>query len=57
MIQGAQDWCTGMTQRDEMYPKTPGGSDDKASVCNARDLGLTPGSGRLSGEGNGNPLQ
>ena len=25
--------------------------------ANARDLGLIPGSGRLLGEGNGNPLQ
>ena len=31
-----------------------GGSDSKASVCNAGDLGLIPGSGRSSGEGNGN---
>ena len=38
------------------YPKTPGGSDDKASVCNARDLGLIPGLGRSPGEGNGSPL-
>ena len=29
----------------------------KESVCNAGDLGLTPGSGRSPGEGNGNPLQ
>ena len=29
----------------------PGGSDSKASVCNAGDLGSIP------GEGNGNPLQ
>ena len=35
----------------------PGGSEVKASVCNARDLGLIPGSGRSPGEGNGNPLQ
>ena len=35
----------------------PGGSDSKASVCNAGDLGLIPGSGRFPGEGNGNPLQ
>ena len=34
-----------------------GGSDDKASVYNAGDLGLIPGSGRFSGEGNGNPFQ
>ena len=35
----------------------PGGSDDKKSACNARDLGSIPGSGRSPGEGTGNPLQ
>ena len=35
----------------------PGGSDGKASVYNAGDLGFIPGSGRSPGEGNGNPLQ
>ena len=35
----------------------PGGSDDKASACNAGDLGLIPGWGRSPGEGNGNLLQ
>ena len=35
----------------------PGGSDNKASVYNAGDLGLIPGSGRSPGEENGNPLQ
>ena len=35
----------------------PGGSDGKASVCNARDPGLIPGLGRSPGEGNGSPLQ
>ena len=35
----------------------PGGSDNKESACNARDLGLIPGSGRSPGEGNGYPLQ
>ena len=35
----------------------PGGSDGKASVYNAGDLGSIPGSGRFAGEGNGNPLQ
>ena len=34
----------------------PGGADGKASACNAGDLGSIPGSGRYSGEGNGNPL-
>ena len=35
----------------------PGGSNGKASACNAGDPGLIPGSGRSLGEGNGNPLQ
>ena len=35
----------------------PGGSDGKASACNAEDPGLIPGSGRSPGEGKGNPLQ
>jgi len=35
----------------------PDGSEGKASVYNARDLGLIPGLGRFPGEGNGNPLQ
>ena len=30
-----------------------GGSDGKASVCNAGDPALIPGSGRSPGEGNG----
>ena len=35
----------------------PGGSEVKASACNAGDLGLIPGSERSPGGGNGNPLQ
>ena len=35
----------------------PGGSDSKASVYNAGDLGSIPGSGRSPVEGNGNQLQ
>ena len=35
----------------------PGGSEDKASVCNEEDPGFIPGLGRSLGEGNGNPLQ
>ena len=34
-----------------------GGSEGKASACNAGDLGSIPGSGRPPGEGNDNPLQ
>ena len=35
----------------------PGGSDGKASACNAEDPGPVPGSEKSLGEGNGNPLQ
>ena len=35
----------------------PGGSEVKASACNAGNLGSISGSGRSPGEGNGNPLQ
>ena len=35
----------------------PGGSAGKESACNVGDLGMIPGLGRSSGEGNGYPLQ
>ena len=35
----------------------PGGSEVKASACNAGDRGSIPGLGRSPGEGNGKPLQ
>ena len=35
----------------------PGGSEVKASACNAGDLGSIPGLGRSPGEGKGYPLQ
>ena len=35
----------------------PGGSEVKASACNAGDLGSIPGLGRSSGEEKGCPLQ
>ena len=35
----------------------PGGSEVKASACNAGDPGSIPELGRSPGEGNGNPLQ
>ena len=52
-------------KKRKKYLKTPlifiyvyfGGSDGKASAYSAGDLASTPGSGRSSGEGNGNPLQ
>ena len=34
----------------------PGGSEVKASACNAGDQGSIPGLGRSTGEGSGNPL-
>ena len=40
-----------------IFQKYWSGSDGKESACNAGDLGLIPGLGRLPGEGNGNPLQ
>ena len=39
------------------WPGFPRGLDGKASACNERDLGSTPGLGRSPGEGSGNPLQ
>ena len=36
---------------------TLGGSDGKESAHNAGDLGLIPGLGKSSGEGNDNPVQ
>ena len=46
----------------EHYKRTnylcfPGGSEVKASACDAGDLGLIPGLRRSFGGGNGNPLQ
>ena len=38
-------------------PDLPGGSEVKASACNAGDPGSIPGPGRFPGEGTGNPLQ
>ena len=37
-----------------LFTGFPGGSDGKESACNSGDLGLSPGSGRSRGEGNGN---
>ena len=35
----------------------PGGSDSKESVCNLRDSGSIPGSGRFPGGRHSNPFQ
>ena len=40
-----------------MHLTSNGGSDTKASVYNVGDLGLIPGLGISTGEGNGNSLQ
>ena len=40
-----------------MHSGFSGSSDYKESACNAGDPGLTPGSERSPGGGNGNPLQ
>ena len=47
----------GCPRQEGKYGSFPGGSEVKASACNAGDLGLIPGLGRSPGEGNGNPLQ
>ena len=46
-----------VTFRYFSFPGFPGGSEDKASACNAEDPGLIPGWGRSPGGGHGNPLQ
>ena len=43
--------------KDLLLQGFPGGSEVKASGCNAGDPGSIPGSGRSPGEGNGSPLQ
>ena len=40
-----------------LYMDFPGGSDGEESTCSAGDLGLIPGLGIPSGEGNGKPLK
>ena len=46
-----------LTKMDISLMAFPPSSVSKESTCNAEDLGSIPGSGRSSGEGNGNPLQ
>ena len=48
--------CTRVQYVQEQV-KFPGGSDGKASDCNAGDPGSIPGWRRSLGERNGNPLQ
>ena len=40
-----------------MLSAFPGGSVGKETACKAGNVGSIPGSGRLPGEGNGNPPQ
>ena len=47
----------GGSKRILLWYSCLGGSEVKASACNAGDLGSIPGSRRSPGEGNGNPLQ
>ena len=41
----------------QRHTRLPRWLSDKESTCNTGDMGWIPGSGRSSGEGNGNPLQ
>ena len=49
--------CLSINFKYDTVKGFPGGSDSKASACNAGDLGSIPGLGRSPGDGNGNPLQ
>ena len=48
---------TSLSSKNPELKEFPGGSDGKASTCNAGDPDSIPGLGRSHGEGNGNPLQ
>ena len=52
-------YCFDLTDSDYIFwlKGFTGGLDSKESAYNAGDPGSLPGSGRSSGEGNGNPLQ
>ena len=45
-----------LTQLSDFHFASLGGSVGRESACNAGDPGSILGSGRSSGEGNGNPL-
>ena len=51
------DTTTGFSIMAKTFVGFPSGSGGKESACDARDLGLIPGSGRSPAKGNGNPLQ
>ena len=44
-------------KREGGFPSDSGIKNPPANAGDAGDMGLTPGSGRSPGEGNGNPLQ
>ena len=64
---GKSPWLTSILENSTKGPSGlwlgpqvwgfPHSSVSKESACSAGDLGLIPGLGRSSGEGNGNPLQ
>ena len=54
-LSGYRRWYISKDLSKSIY--FPGGSDSKESSCSVGDLGLIPGLGRSSKEGNGNPLQ
>ena len=49
--------CSHEIKRHLLFMGFPGGSEVKASACNAGDPNSVPGSGISPGEGNWNPLQ
>ena len=49
--------CSEVEEEETCHAFAMSGSDGKASACNMGDPGSIPGSGRSSGEGNGNLLQ
>ena len=52
-----QEFPSSLIATTHNFSGLPVGSDGKESACNLGDLGLIPGLGRSSGEGNGNLLQ
>ena len=54
---GVRTWIYLLGRNSTHHQGFPGGSDGKASACNAGEPGSILGSGRSPGEGNGNTLQ
>ena len=57
MQQATKFYCIAQGTIDNILQGFPGSSVGKESVCNAGDVGSTPGLGRSSGERKGYPLQ